>query len=197
MFPKEERMYIPRRHAWLSLAVVAVMALAACGQPAGQGAATPTGAAATSAPATSAPATSAPSGAANSLVYDSNIDDLITLDPAVAYEFSGVLVVHNVYENLVQFLGADLSDLKPSLAETWDVTDAGDHWEVAFHLREGVKFSSGNPLTADDVVYSFQRVISLNKSPAFLFTDIAQLTVDGIKAPDPKTVVVSMPKTAS
>ncbi|HLB49607.1 MAG TPA: ABC transporter substrate-binding protein [Anaerolineales bacterium] len=136
-------------------------------------------------------------GAATTLVYDSNIDDLITLDPAVAYEFSGVLVVHNVYENLVQFVGADLSNLQPGLAESWEVTEAGDNWDVTFHLRDGVKFASGNPLTADDVVYSLQRVISLNKSPAFLFTDIAQIKTESIKAADPKTVVVTMPKTAS
>jgi peptide/nickel transport system substrate-binding protein len=141
--------------------------------------------------------TQAPSGAATTLVYDSNIDDLITLDPAVAYEFSGVLVVHNVYENLVQFVGADLSNLQPGLAEKWDVKDAGDRWDVTFNLRDGVKFASGNPLTADDVVYSLQRVISLNKSPAFLFIDIAQIKTEDIKAADPKTVVVSMPKTAS
>src|SRR5205823_8731321 len=57
--------------------------------------------------------------------------------------------------------------------------------------------ASGNALTADDVVYSFQRAINLNKSPAFLFTDIAGLKPDSIKATDPTTVVISLPKTAS
>jgi peptide/nickel transport system substrate-binding protein len=192
--------------------------LAACSPAATPTAAQPTSAGATSAPATQAPATEAPTsapateapttapeasattpalGAENTLVYDSNINDLITLDPAVAYEFSGVLIVHNVYENLVQFVGSDLSNLQPGLAESWDVNDAGDNWEVTFHLRDGVQFASGNPLTADDVVYSFQRIINLNQSPAFLFTSIAQLTADSIQAADPSTVVVTMPKTAS
>jgi len=198
----------PKYSTWMMIVSLALVIMTACGP-----AATPTAAPqptsappATSAPeATAAPTevsptvapTEAPSGAANTLVFDSNIDDLITLDPAVAYEFSGVLVVHNVYENLVQFVGADLSNLQPSLAESWEVNEAGDNWEVTFHLRDDVKFASGNPLTADDVVYSFQRVISLNKSPAFLFTDIAQIKTDSIKAADPKTVVVTMPKTAS
>ncbi|HLF01860.1 MAG TPA: ABC transporter substrate-binding protein [Anaerolineales bacterium] len=172
------------RNKWMIIITIALVILTACGP-----AVTPI-AAPTEAP-------TAESGATTTLVYDSNIDDMITLDPAVAYEFSGVLVVHNVYENLVQFVGADLSDLQPGLAEKWEVTEAGDNWEVTFHLRDGVKFASGNPLTADDVVYSFQRVINLNKSPAFLFTDIAQIKAESIKAADPRTVVVTMPKTAS
>jgi peptide/nickel transport system substrate-binding protein len=202
----------------LSLMVVGVLALSACG-PAATTEAPTSAPAATEAPAaTSAPApteaptaapteaptaapteapTAAPSSASNTLVYDKNMDDLITLDPGIVYEFSGILVVHNVYQTLLQFEGTDISTLKPGLAQKWDVKDAGDHWEVTFTLVDGVKFASGNPLTADDVVYSVQRVIGLNKSPAFLFTDVAGLKPDSIKAADPKTVVFSLPKTAS
>src|ERR1700687_341443 len=63
-------------------------------------------------------------GAATTLVYDADISDLITLDPAVADEFSGVLLVHNVYDTLVKFEGSDLSNLKPSLATSWDPKSA-------------------------------------------------------------------------
>lgn len=168
----------------LILVALAAIVLAACGP------------AATPAP-TSAPPTQPPPGPANTLVYAADISDLISLDPAVLYEFSGVLIAHNVYETLVRFEGADLSTLKPGLAEHWDIKEVGDTWEITFHLRQGVKFASGNPFTADDVVYSFQRVIALNKSPAFLFTDIAQLKPENIKAADPSTVVVTLPKTAS
>jgi len=48
---------------------------------------------------------------------DSNIDDLITLDPAVVYEYSGILVAHNVYQTLVTFIGSDLQTITPSLAD--------------------------------------------------------------------------------
>jgi peptide/nickel transport system substrate-binding protein len=136
----------------------------------------------------------APSG---TLVYGNNIDDIVSLDPAVAYEFSGVMIDHNIYEGLVQFIGSDLANLQPALAESWDVVDAGDHWEITFTLREGAQFSTGRPVTADDVVYSFQRILGLNKSPAFLFSDIAKVTADSFVAKDPRTVVVSMPKDAS
>ena len=186
----------------LILVALAAIVLAACGPTA---APAPTSALATQAPVstplymptpTSAP-TQPPTGPANTLVYAADISDLISLDPAVLYEFSGVLIAHNVYETLVRFEGADLSTLKPGLAERWDIKEVGDTWEITFHLRQGVKFASGNPFTADDVVYSFQRVIALNKSPAFLFTDIAQLKPENIKAADPSTVVVTLPKTAS
>jgi len=136
-------------------------------------------------------------GAASTLVWCADVSDLISLDPAVAYEFSGVLLAHNVYETLVKFEGADLSTIKPSLAQSWDIKDSGASWDVTFKLKSGGKFASGNALSADDVVYSFQRAIKLNKSPAFLFTDIAQLKAESIKATDPSTVVVSLPKTAS
>jgi peptide/nickel transport system substrate-binding protein len=68
---------------------------------------------------------------------------------------------------------------------------------MTFKLKSGTKFASGNTLSADDVVYSFQRAIKLNKSPAFLFTDIAQLKAESVKATDANTVVITLPKTAS
>src|SRR2546428_14119766 len=72
-------------------------------------------------------ASAAPSagGAASTLVYYADVSDLISLDPAVAYEFSGILLVHNAYETLVKFEGADLSNIKPGLAQSWDVKGTG------------------------------------------------------------------------
>src|SRR5213594_2957710 len=170
------------RHRSPILLVIALFIAAACSS------ATPTGGG------SGAPQAS---GAAGTLVYYADVSDLISLDPAVAYEFSGVLLVHNAYETLVRFEGSDLSTIKASLDTSWDVKDAGTTNDITFKLKSGVKFASGNPLTADDVVYSFQRAISLNKSPAFLYTDIAGLKPESIKATDPTTVVVTMPKTSS
>src|SRR5258706_8284334 len=163
---------------------------AAPAQP--QATAAPTEAPATAA-ATEAP-TVAPASAVNTLTIDSNIDDMITLDPAVAYEYSGILVVHNVYQTLVTFVGSDLQTIKPSLADSWDTKDAGDHWELTFKLHDGNKFASGNPITADDVVYSFNRVVTINGSPAFLFTDVGGIKADSVKTVDPQTVMITLPK---
>jgi peptide/nickel transport system substrate-binding protein len=148
-------------------------------------------------PGTGGSASPAPGGAASTLVIDRDTSDLISFDPAVLYEFSAVFATHNVYETLVKFEGTDLTTPKAGLATSWDIKDAGSTNDITFKLKSGVKFASGNALTADDVVYSFQRAIKLNKSPAFLFTDIAGLKAESIKATDPTTVVVSVPKTSS
>src|SRR5213594_590989 len=175
-------MFRPVRYA--SIVIAAVLLAAACAP-----AATPGGATSSASPTAG--------GAASTLVIDRNTSDLISLDPAVLYEFSAVFATHNVYETLVKFEGTDLTTPKPSLATSWDIKDARSNWDITFKLKSGVKFASGNPLTADDVVYSFQRAIKLNKSPAFLFTDIAGLKPESIKATDPTTAVVTMPKTSS
>jgi len=175
-------MFKQLRHTSMVIAVAALVA-AACGAP--------------TTPSASGSVAPSAGGAASTLVIDRDTSDLISFDPAVLYEFSAVFATHNVYETLVKFEGTDLTTPKPGLATSWDIKDSGSNWDITFKLKSGVKFASGNPLTADDVVYSFQRAIKLNKSPAFLFTDIAGLKPESIKATDPTTVVVTMPKTSS
>lgn len=201
------------------VAIVAIFALIACAPAAQPTAAPPTSAPAqptaapaqptaapaqpTAAPAqpTAAPAqpTAAPAAgsAADTLVIVKNITDVISFDPAEVYEFSGILGSHSIYDTLVKFEGTDMTAVKPGLAESWDIKAVGDTQELTFHLKDGLKFASGNPVTADDVVYSIQRVIALNKPPAFLMTDVGKLTKDSVKATDPKTVVFTFPKDVS
>ena len=196
-------MYQSKRSPLMILMSVALVILTACGTAptaapaAPQATEAPTEAPATAAPTEAPAATEAPISVENTLVIDANIDDMITLDPAVVYEYSGIQVIHNVYQTLVTFVGSDLQTIKPNLADSWETKDAGDHWELTFKLHPGNKFASGNPVTADDVVYSYNRVVTINGSPAFLFTDIGGLTADSVKAVDPETVVISLPKTAS
>jgi peptide/nickel transport system substrate-binding protein len=175
-------MFASLRHS--SILFAAALLVAAACAPAGT-------------PGTGGSASPAPGGAASTLVIDRDTSDLISFDPAVLYEFSAVFATHNVYETLVKFEGTDLTTPKAGLATSWEIKDAGSTNDITFKLKSGVKFASGNALTADDVVYSFQRAIKLNKSPAFLFTDIAGLKAESIKATDPTTVVVSVPKTSS
>lgn len=162
-------------------------------------------AAAPAAPAGEAEATAAPAEEAaapaevtrdNTLIFAGDFSDLLTLDPAVVYEFNGIQVVGNIYETLVSF-DPGQPGVKPLLAESWDIQDSGDMWTITFKLNPAATFASGNPITADDVVYSWGRAIDINKSPAFLFTDIAQLTKENMTAVDPQTVEVKLPKTAS
>jgi peptide/nickel transport system substrate-binding protein len=132
----------------------------------------------------------------STLIYGGDWSGLITLDPGMSYEYAGSLVTNNLYETLVKFEGTDLSTLKPSLATRWSVKDAGDGWKVTFNLRNQ-KFASGNLVTADDVVYSFDRAIAMKGPGSFLFTSVANMKVGSTKALNKNTVEVTLPKTAS
>lgn len=104
------------------------------------------------------------------LVVAQNIDDIVSIDPAEAYEFSSGEYVTQTYDRLVQYDATDLTKLAPGLAASWKTDDASK--TITFTLRDGVKFTSGNPVTAADVIYSFKRVVVLNKAPAFLLTQL-------------------------
>jgi peptide/nickel transport system substrate-binding protein len=102
----------------------------------------------------------------NVLVVAKNIDDIVSLDPAQAYEFTSGEVVSNMYDRLVEYNPADIEKLTPGLAESWNVSEDGK--TITFKLRSGAKFASGNPVRPEDVVFSFKRVIVLKKAPAFI-----------------------------
>jgi peptide/nickel transport system substrate-binding protein len=100
------------------------------------------------------------------LVVAKNIDDIVSLDPAQAYEFTSGEIVSNIYERLIEYNPAKVEELRPGLAASWRVSDDGR--SIAFTLREGARFASGNAVRPEDVVFSFQRVILLNKAPSFI-----------------------------
>jgi peptide/nickel transport system substrate-binding protein len=185
-----------------AMALLAALAalLAACGGQPPAAAPTPApGGQATAAPApqpTAAPALPEVSPK-ETLVFAADLSDQISMDPAVAYEFGGIQVVGSIYQTLVTLEPGDPT-IKPLLATKWDVKDNGDTWTLTFSLDPKARFASGNPVTAADVVYSWGRVLDLNKSPAFLFTDVAGFkSKDAFKAVDPQTVQVTLPKTTS
>lgn len=133
---------------------------------------------------------------ANTLIFAADMTDIITLDPAVAYEFGGILPVGNMYETLLSFPPGE-TELQPVLAESWEVSQDGDMWKLTFRLNPNAKFASGNPVTADDVVFSWSRAIDINKSPAFLLTDVCQMTKENIRTVDASTVELKIPGEAS
>lgn len=104
---------------------------------------------------------------ADTLVIADAIDDIVSLDPAEAYEFSGLDINNNTYDGLVE-LDPATGQMVPGLAESWSVADDGTTY--TFKMRSGVTFSSGNPLRAEDAAWSLQRVIKLNKTPAFILS---------------------------
>ena len=70
-------------------------------------------------------------------------------------------VPFNIFDRLVDVeVGTDgNSKIVPSLAESWDISDDG--LEYTFHLRQGVKFHNGNDFTAEDVAYTFHRMLNV------------------------------------
>lgn len=178
-------------------AAAAPTTAAAPTEAATEAAAAPTeAAAATTAPTTGEAAPLAEVSREDTLIFAADLSDQVTMDPAVAYEFGGIQVVGSVYQTLVTILPGDPA-VKPMLAKSWDIKENADNWTITFKLDEKAKFASGNPVTADDVVYSWGRIIDLNKSPAFLFTDVGGLTKEGFKAVDPQTVELTLAKTVS
>ncbi|UCG98356.1 MAG: ABC transporter substrate-binding protein, partial [Burkholderiales bacterium] len=81
--------------------------------------------------------------------------DALTMDPHATNNSFTTAFVSNVYETLVRF--DDKLRIEPALAESWTVLSPTT-WR--FKLRRGVRFHNGDPLTADDVVFSWQRIQS-------------------------------------
>lgn len=131
------------------------------------------------------------------LIFAADLTDMITLDPAVAYEFGGLLPAGNIYETLISFNPGEPGKLVPVLAQAWDVADDGDMWKLTFNLNPNAKFASGNPVTAQDVAFSWGRVLDINKSPAFLLSDVCQIAKENVTAADAATLELRLPKTVS
>jgi len=133
---------------------------------------------------------------ANMLVIACRIDDITSLDPAQSFEFAGSDLSRNVYGKLINFDPMDLSKgYQPDLAESWTVSEDGK--TITFKMRPGVKFHSGNPVTAKDAVFSLQRAVKLNKTPAFIFTQFgftAENVDETIKLIDDMTFSITTDK---
>jgi peptide/nickel transport system substrate-binding protein len=89
--------------------------------------------------------------------YD--IGDAKTLDPADCYDTASSEPIFSIYDTLVTYRGNDTLTFYPCLATDWTVSNDSLTW--IFHLRQNVKFSNGNDFTAEDVKYSFDRVLTM------------------------------------
>ena len=102
------------------------------------------------------------------LVIAKSIANIVTLDPATNFELVGYEIINNVYDRLMMNEAGDLTSLVPSVAESYDLSEDGK--TITFIIRPGQQFHSGNPLTAEDAVFSLQRVIKLNEGPAYVLS---------------------------
>ena len=123
--------------------------------------------------------------AKTTLVLGVDISDTRTFDPARQFEYSPPITMRAAYETLVTMTPGDYVRVKPLLAKSWKLVDGGKAWQ--FQLREGVKFASGNPLTAEDVKFSFERLQNVKDQPADLTENLA-----AVEVVDPLTVKLVM-----
>jgi peptide/nickel transport system substrate-binding protein len=98
--------------------------------------------------------------------------DIDNYDPhwnqLIAYE---VLIGHNVFDYLTK-RDADMQ-IAPALAESWEISDDGTVY--TFYLRPGAKFHNGRPLVADDVVFSFNRLVEQETTHATKMEPVASI----------------------
>src|SRR5580692_9462498 len=128
------------------------------------------------------------------VVMGKQIDDMIALDPAQAYEFTDNELDGNIYRKLVMPDPKTGTSVIGDLAEKFEVSSDGLNF--TFHLRRDAKFDSGKPVTAQDAEFSFHRIVQMNKTPAFILTQFgfAKDNVEKlIRATDDRTLVMTLP----
>jgi peptide/nickel transport system substrate-binding protein len=96
------------------------------------------------------------------------IGDQNTLDPHFSYDTGSSELIYQVYEGLIAYKGSSVTEFEPLLAtEVPSIVNgliSEDGLTYTFPIREGVKFSNGNPLTPEDVKYSFLRGLIQDRS---------------------------------
>lgn len=124
-----------------------------------------------------------------------------SLDP---HYYSETIIRNALFDGLAEYNNQN-SDLKPSLATSWGKNADATVW--TFRLRKDAKWTDGKPITANDFVYSWKRLLNLeekNSYSAFLLYDIknaelyntkkAKAEDVGVRAVDDHTLEVTMKK---
>ncbi|MCG8349475.1 MAG: ABC transporter substrate-binding protein, partial [Chloroflexales bacterium] len=104
-------------------------------------------------------------------------DTPVNLDPALASSDSEISILNAVYDYLVDVDAANI--IQPRLATDWQISDDG--LTYTFTLAENVTFHDGSPLTAADVVWTFERLRDPNQDypTADLYSNIDTITANG------------------
>jgi len=105
-----------------------------------------------------------------------HVESTDSLDPARGFTQTTGVINRVTYSTLVTFPDEDASEILPMLAADWSISDDG--LAYTFVLRDDVTFVSGNPLTADDVVFSLKRLQNVRGNPSFLANNIADVVAN-------------------
>ncbi|GAC1498018.1 MAG: ABC transporter substrate-binding protein [Ktedonobacteraceae bacterium] len=140
-------------------------------------------------------------------VPEVGIFDFDTLDPAKAHDSASISAVQMIYTGLVQL--DDNLNVQPQLAQSWQQESDGITW--TFHLKAGLKFSDGTPLTSSDVAYSIDRALQpdtkstvapiylrlIKDADQLLAGRVTTLIGDSILTPDTQTLTLVTSKPAA
>ena len=122
-----------------------------------------------------------------------------TLDPALNSAIDGANMIITAFEGLL--IVDENNQIQPGQAESYEVSDDGLTW--TFHLREGLKWSDGTDLDANDFVYTYKRVADPNTAAPYSATAVGMIAgydeaMNGdpdalqVEAPDALTFVVHL-----
>ncbi|MFG6666149.1 ABC transporter substrate-binding protein [Halomonas sp. HNIBRBA4712] len=129
------------------------------------------------------------------LIIAFKMNNILSLDPAAATGNDIAFVNANLYDMLIELDPEDPTVILPAIASDWEIAD--DDMSIRFTLRDDIDFHSGNPLTAEDVVWSLERVMELNlalattwKALGYSRENMSQL----VSMPDSHEVVIEFPR---
>lgn len=132
------------------------------------------------------------------LVVAQQLDNMMTLDPHECFEGVGNEICSNIYQRLVRPSRSNPGEVEGVIASSWSADTDGK--VLTFKIKPDGKFASGAPITVDDVAFSLQRAIKLNKAPAFIIAQFG-LTPENVEASvvatDASTLTVTLEKPTS
>ncbi|SDI13993.1 peptide/nickel transport system substrate-binding protein [Sinosporangium album] len=121
----------------------------------------------------------APPATGTTFVYAPNLDVVTDWDPASSYS-NEIVAMQNIYESLTKY-NIRTQKVEPRLATAWESSKDGKTW--TFTLREGVRFHTGKPLTAEAAKDAIQRTKDKGAGAAYIWDSIKK-----IKAKDDLTL---------
>lgn len=111
-----------------------------------------------------------------------------SIDPMKASDNLDTILAHNVYDPLMYYTDDTPPELIPWLAEDWDVADDKQTYTVS--LRDDATFHNGDPVTADDVVYSARRMLNMQRGFSWMWSGILEAV--GVSKVDDTTVEMQL-----
>ncbi|WP_440008950.1 ABC transporter substrate-binding protein [Halomicrococcus sp. SG-WS-1] len=118
------------------------------------------------------------------IVAPSSIDPMKSGD-----ELEGI-ISHTLYDGLAGYSNSFPPEVEPGLAQDWQVSDDGKTYTLT--LQDNAQFHNGDPVTAEDVVFSVERMMRMQRGPSWMWDGV--LTPDSATAVDETTVELSLQK---